>query len=535
MPNIIQTSTNSTVNFDVDDNLFIGADVSVVVSGGTGVDTSTTQTPAGNTNQIYNYGTIASLGSDGVRLDGNGTLLFNHGHIAGDTAVRLSGNDLQIYNYGTITGDDTFYFSTSDDSTIVNHGTVSSSEQTFLFASDNVRIENHGIWDGGFFSQQSSAVIHNTGTMRSAGTTVDFSLTVNTFESLSLFNSGLIATTSQFSSTDAVRGGAGHDSVENTGTIDGTIDLADGNNSIINAHLILGNIDTDEDTDTLVNTGTIEGNIDLGHGTNTIRNSGFIEGDITGGDNTDSVSNRGVIRETVELGNGNNVLTNHTGAQILGDAFTDNGGDTVVNRGEMAGLSTGDGADSVVNSGLLTGDMLLGLGNDIFQGKFGVVQGQILGDAGNDTIIGGASDDFINGGADNDELSGRGGDDTLIGDTGFDTLLGGHGNDSLDGGGRSDLLDGGRGDDTMTGGGGADTFVFARKAGDDVITDFQDNSDAVDLRAFGLQNFNALNSSGALSQDQDGVIIDLSAIGGSGTIYLQGMTLAQMDANDFNF
>ena len=69
----------------------------------------------------------------------------------------------------------------------------------------------------------------------------------------------------------------------------------------------------------------------------------------------------------------------------------------------------------------------------------------------------------------------------------------------------------------MTGGGGGDTFVIRRVGnGDDEVTDFQNGSDVVDLSVLGIQNFNELNNTlAALSQDQDSVIIDLEAAGGS--------------------
>ena len=96
---------------------------------------------------------------------------------------------------------------------------------------------------------------------------------------------------------------------------------------------------------------------------------------------------------------------------------------------------------------------------------------------------------------------------------------------------------GGKGDDTMSGGGSSDTFVIRRVGnGDDEVTDFQNGTDVVDISALGVQNFNALNNTfNALSETTDGVLIDLAAAGGSGSILLQGMTLADMDASDFIF
>jgi Ca2+-binding RTX toxin-like protein len=131
----------------------------------------------------------------------------------------------------------------------------------------------------------------------------------------------------------------------------------------------------------------------------------------------------------------------------------------------------------------------------------------IRGGNGNDTIFGGYGSDRLNGGDGNDWLYGSGVlkgklDAYLDESDGADTLDGGHGKDHLFGGGDRDLLrgglgndylDGGTGTDTMTGGAGADVFAFGRLHAQaklpvldkgDVITDFQDGVDRLDLTGF---------------------------------------------------
>ena len=104
-------------------------------------------------------------------------------------------------------------------------------------------------------------------------------------------------------------------------------------------------------------------------------------------------------------------------------------------------------------------------------------------------------------------------------------------------GGRSDMLVGGQGDDVMVGGGSTDTFVFnKRKNGDDTVTDFANGSDKLDISALGVKNFNQLaNTFDALSQQETGVLIDLSAANGSGSVFLTGVVVADLDASDFIF
>ena len=196
-----------------------------------------------------------------------------------------------------------------------------------------------------------------------------------------------------------------------------------------------------------------------------------------------------------------------------------------------------EAADHIRNAGIIQGDVYLGDGGDGFNGRGGTVDGVIYGEGGDDTLKGSQiDDDHIDAGNDNDMVWGRGGDDTLIGGAGYDTLLGQNGNDFLDGGGRSDVLNGGAGDDTLIGGGGGDRFVFGRSSGNDRIGDFQDGSDMIDLTALNIQNFNALNASGAISNlSGGGVAIDLSLVGGNGTLWIDGISAGQLSASDFLF
>jgi Ca2+-binding RTX toxin-like protein len=102
------------------------------------------------------------------------------------------------------------------------------------------------------------------------------------------------------------------------------------------------------------------------------------------------------------------------------------------------------------------------------------------------SITGGAGADVIGPGGDlrlrgDDRLDGLQGADQLSGGAGADRLLGGFGADGLWGGAGADRLNGGAGADRLTGGDGADVFVLARGTGSDVITDFRDGIDRIDI------------------------------------------------------
>ena len=116
--------------------------------------------------------------------------------------------------------------------------------------------------------------------------------------------------------------------------------------------------------------------------------------------------------------------------------------------------------------------------------------------------------DILHGAGGRDELFGNNGRDRLFGDDGRDTLKGGrHGDrlhggrdaDRLDGGGGQDRLFGGLGNDRLSGGYGddvrrrtgrrqiarrlgADRFVFGKEMASDVVRDFADDLDMLELR-----------------------------------------------------
>lgn len=228
---------------------------------------------------------------------------------------------------------------------------------------------------------------------------------------------------------------------------------------------------------------------------------------------------------------------------------------SVFNHGDIHGrILLKQGNDLVVNSGIIVGDVEMGNDNDTYRGRRdGFVDGDIEGEAGNDKLIGASQsdtmlggdgldtlrgaggEDDLRGGAGNDVIWGGSDDDVLSGGNGKDTLLGNLGDDSLLGGGGIDTLNGGRGDDTLTGGGGADRFVFKRDAGDDVITDFVDGTDKINLSAYGLSGFSDISTALALQSAGGDVILDLDALGGSGSVIIENTLIGNFSGADFIF
>ncbi|MEX0280595.1 MAG: calcium-binding protein [Arenibacterium sp.] len=150
----------------------------------------------------------------------------------------------------------------------------------------------------------------------------------------------------------------------------------------------------------------------------------------------------------------------------------------------------------------------------------------INGKGGDDILIGDGGDDVINGGNGKDRLLGRAGGDDLKGGKGKDKLSGGGGNDDLGGGKGNDTLIAGKGVDTLTGNGGNDRFVFTKKDGDNIVTDFQIGKDKIKIQ--GTESTADLT----FTNVSDGVLIEAGQL----DILIQNQNAAQMnDADNFLF
>ncbi|MCF3641114.1 M10 family metallopeptidase C-terminal domain-containing protein [Rhizobium sp. TRM95111] len=142
---------------------------------------------------------------------------------------------------------------------------------------------------------------------------------------------------------------------------------------------------------------------------------------------------------------------------------------------------------------------------------------------------GGSGDDFMYGNQGKNQFNGGKGADDLYGNTGNDKLYGGNGQDHLEGGKGNDLLDGGKDGqrDELKGNGGKDDFVFKKGFGNDVILDFQDGSDDIDLKAFNLTFSQVKNKMTDVGSD---IEIDL---GGGNVILVKNIDKSDFVSGDF--
>lgn len=192
-------------------------------------------------------------------------------------------------------------------------------------------------------------------------------------------------------------------------------------------------------------TATFSGSMSLGAGNDRLTNLGTITGKIDLGDGADHYNGRlAKALATVDGGSGNDVLWGAT--KVPTRLFGGDGHDQLFG-GNAADLLSGGAGNDVINAG-----------------------------GGHDTLDGGTGNDHLFGGAGNDLLTGGNGHDRLLGEAGNDRLFGGEGNDTLNGG---------SGNDALTGGAGADTFVFARRGGADVVTDFDHTLDLLRFEGLG--------------------------------------------------
>ncbi|QHQ36147.1 calcium-binding protein [Algicella marina] len=348
-----------------------------------------------------------------------------------------------------------------------------------------------------------------------------------------------------------------------TATSDGVrADVGTSNFQVINDGTITTEFDQGFDSDgdfgTWINNGTIEANSDgvlFDAGTN---NSLFNFGSIISSSG-DAINVMGanasifnfqtitsLVANAVQV-SGTNALIHNTG-NIIGSTegvlFDGSNGGTLINTGDIRAtvgpraVTGGDGSETVINGGTLTGNVLLGNGDDRYDGREGTTTGTVFGGGGGDTLLGGTAADDLNGGfgADvirggvgndiltgatgNDFLHGQQGNDTLRGGGGADVMLGGQGADVLRGFGGDDILDGGQGNDQLVAGEGSDVFQFQLLAGNDRIFGWQDGLDQIDLTAYGIASAAALNA--AISAGGSSAIVDLSALGGNGSILITG-------------
>jgi len=243
-------------------------------------------------------------------------------------------------------------------------------------------------------------------------------------------------------------------------------------------------------------------------------NDGFIWPDAPGapGDGDDILTGNN-FAQSIDLMDGNDVFDALGGADVVRAGK----GDDTISGGEGRDRIAGQGGNDWIGGGDDADELFAGGGNDI-----------VRGNKGNDLIKGGGGSDIVAGGPGDDTVSGGNGSDKVKGDSGNDTLSGGDGNDLLVEGEGDGILDGGKGDDRMRGNLGSDTFLFKAGSGNDVITDFEDGLDMLDLTALKLTGIGDLT----IFSDGGATIIEIDPLT---TIRLRSFSTDDLTEADFIF
>ena len=501
---LVTTGTAHNMGTASEVEVYVARDTLLATISGTGIYGSGTFQKATIAGEVVGSGSYYGINLTGVGAVVN--ILSSGSVVANDANVSTRGVTVHtsslVTNAGYISGRTGVH---TDGGTVINSGEIVGSPSNGTTSSDGVLT-----WG--------SLTLTNTGII--SGSTSSVRKVVNQNANIDLTNSGTLI------GKVSLTGATGQHRIENSGLIDGYTNLGGSSDTVINTGHMQGTLTTYSGADVVTNGGIIDGTVSLGddNDTYTAFGDGIVLASILGGSGDDTI--KGANGDDTIYGNDNE----DTLSGRAGDDEIDGGaGDDSVRGGEGEDTLSGGIDNDAVRGG--AGDDLIdgGTGNDDLRG--GADQDTMFGDDGDDMMGGGLGDDTLFGDAGADELKGGQGDDALYGGTGADHLAGNAGNDTLTGGGGADVLSGGRGDDEMWGNGGADSFVFSRHSDNDIVRDFKDNVDTLDFSAFGAASFSDIKS--ASSNVSDGVLFDLSELGGIGTILVEGVIKGDLDAVDF--
>lgn len=330
----------------------------------------------------------------------------------------------------------------------------------------------------------------------------------------------------------------------------GTVSLGSGNNTLtVDGTGYVGSVVAYDGADRLTLDGGEIELVTLGNGKNTVLVKSGQIGSLQTYDGADKITVQDGQIDSILAGSGNNTITTGSEWTVLvetregrdnitigsGRAFavrSGEGNDSIsAVDGRIDFVEAGDGNDTVTLGALSARFVVLGDGDDVLSfapgtPTFGI---EVQGDGGVDTIdlsrftanltldlstsqwqnpagVGGTPAQGYLAMIGVENAIGGTGADAIAGSEDNNLLTGGRGADTLSGGDGNDTLVGGRENDVLTGGLGADTFTFLQADGRDVITDFADGTDRIELRE--------ANALGDLTITQNGadVRIDFGAL-----------------------
>ncbi|MGD1883484.1 MAG: hypothetical protein ACFB11_14380 [Paracoccaceae bacterium] len=545
----------STIILEAEKSFVVNYKPGVIASEGTGIDVT------GDHGKVLNNG-LTTGDVNGARLAGEDGRLVNFGDVRSDSrAIDIVGVGTKIFNYGDITGtgdqrNGTVYADNgAEDITLVN-GKRGSIDAGFGNDGAGVSFEL-----GDRAGEAVGANITNHGLIAGRG---DAKAGLNTRgDGIRLFSGvedgaatydGNIFNTGQITSDNArgieIRDNLGFDGkILNKGLIFGETDGlyfgdAEHDAKVLNRGTIASDsraVNIDGDGVDLVNSGDIVGT--------DVQRNGTVYADRTA-DDYKILNLKGGLIKAQDGGSAVSLQTGDANGDVV-LAGVKNLGRIIGGGDAETGNQVGDGVrlfssvkdavfdGDIFNAGLVRAskysDAAVGISIEDGIKLDGAIlnYGRIVANAvAIDATEAGGHVNIVNAGVI------RGGVNLSDGNDHYDSsygrtagvVEGGNGHDVLEGGFARDLLAGGQGDDELTGGYGRDVFIFRASdaKSEDVITDFEDHRDRIDVSHFGYSSLQQIG----VAQKGDDVVLTFAK---DNTVTLRDTGKADIGVDDFIF
>ncbi len=546
-------------------NLLDGKAGNDYLDGGLGVDTMI----GGNGDDTYVLDSASDIIQEVSSAGGNDTVITTFGYTLGNNLENLrmngsahgdsSGNALNNQIYGS-----------SGDNTIRGFG-----GNDYIDGGNGHDTLLGGIGDDVYYihNATSDIIIENVGEgTDTALSDVTYTM-VNNLENLRLQGSGNIGGTGNDlnnniygnGGANVLNGGNGHDLLDGGGGIDTLAGgMGDDSYYVDTANDVVNEV-AGQGEDTIYATAnyTLSANVENMRliGSSNINGTGNADVNVMTGNSGNNILDGGAGNDVLDGGLGTDTLIGGTGDDWY---YIRNSADVIT---ENVGEGDVDYAFTYVD--YVLGDNVERLrmfGSSHLEGTGNAGNNALYGNYGNNVLNGLDGNDFLDGGAGGDTMLGGIGDDTYVVDSVLDTVtenaaegtdtvlshanytLGDNlerlrlqGSANLNGTGNSEnnilvgnsgdnVLTGGAGDDGLTGGAGADTFAFSIGSGADLIGDFLNGTDLIDVSGWNITDFNDL-----IITEVNGDTRITHDAGSADLVTIDNVANVDIDAGDFIF